>query len=518
MLESGDWVVPVMEGRPYVRKPPLINWAIAASVRLVGQVNEWGARLPSALAVLVLALGAGTMLRPFVAGRQARPSEQARAALVIGLMVLANAGLMSKGRLAEIEAMYVALTGIAMACWICFWRREASPWLTYTVPWLWLGLGLLCKGPPHLFFFYGIVVFTLWKDRSLRELWHPAHGTGVLVMLAVFAPWALAVRQRLADDPSAPPPGQTWFQQVAERFELGQFSLPDWLLAPLDSVVMLLPWSLVLIACWRRLPALAARLGGRDGALVFGMKWGLVLTALPIFLMPTVRARFLQPLTLPCLALVALVLWHDLSSKRQELWTRCATAAMALLSVAGLVMPPFLPGLRDQGPSLWLAMLATVVAALAVWRLWFRFRRISQPLRLVLATALAAVLVSTVYAASVIPASRARDDMRPIGRTLSAAAGPHQLFILNAGRTPTPLHWRFYLTCPHRVIGKLSDLPEDARFVLVPTRVADDPSTAERLSARLGFRREVLRFTDTLGNAFTLLARSDAEDVRVRPR
>ena len=31
MLRSGEWVVPFSEGEPYLRKPPLINWVIAAS-------------------------------------------------------------------------------------------------------------------------------------------------------------------------------------------------------------------------------------------------------------------------------------------------------------------------------------------------------------------------------------------------------------------------------------------------------------------------------------------------------
>ena len=30
MLESGDYLVPHIGGQPYLRKPPLINWLIAA--------------------------------------------------------------------------------------------------------------------------------------------------------------------------------------------------------------------------------------------------------------------------------------------------------------------------------------------------------------------------------------------------------------------------------------------------------------------------------------------------------
>ncbi len=32
MLETGNWIVPHIGGEPYLRKPPLINWATALSL------------------------------------------------------------------------------------------------------------------------------------------------------------------------------------------------------------------------------------------------------------------------------------------------------------------------------------------------------------------------------------------------------------------------------------------------------------------------------------------------------
>src|SRR5579885_2596794 len=56
MLETGDYVVPEVGGKSYFRKPPLVNWLVAASFRVFGARNEWTARLPSALAVLSVAM------------------------------------------------------------------------------------------------------------------------------------------------------------------------------------------------------------------------------------------------------------------------------------------------------------------------------------------------------------------------------------------------------------------------------------------------------------------------------
>src|SRR5437867_13251433 len=63
MLKTGDYVVPQVGSNPYFRKPPLVNWLVAMSFRFFGARNEWTARLPSALAVLAVALAFFTVAR-----------------------------------------------------------------------------------------------------------------------------------------------------------------------------------------------------------------------------------------------------------------------------------------------------------------------------------------------------------------------------------------------------------------------------------------------------------------------
>jgi 4-amino-4-deoxy-L-arabinose transferase-like glycosyltransferase len=529
MLESGDWILPVMEGQPYVRKPPLINWAIAASVSAAGSISEFTVRLPSALSVLALALAGAVLLRGFIAGPGATTSDQARAALLIGIVLLLHAGLFSKGRLAEIEALYVALTGIAIALWMHLWREEASPWLTYTLPWFWLGLGLLAKGPPHLFFFYGIVVAVLWKARSLRDLRHPAHFLGVLIMLGVFMPWALAVKSRLSAVKTDVKAGATWVDQLTERFSFEQFDAVNWLTGPLWALLIILPWGLVLPRFWKRLPALAGPPGSRDAALVDGLRWGVLLTAAVVLVIPATRPRFVQPLSLPALALCALVLWRGLPAVWQSWWSRLALGAAALLSLLGVAAPFFVPVLRDARHNALVAALATAGVALAVWRLWVKFRHLRQPIHLVLATALVGILLSAINAATVIPAKLPRDDTRPVGARLSQIVGSSHLAIVNPGETPSPLHWRFYLRSPHTVVRRLSQVPDHADFLLLPARQADSPEHRQRIIDTLGFPYQILRFTDALHNDFALWSRTpppdeDPEtgepastDVRIRP-
>jgi 4-amino-4-deoxy-L-arabinose transferase-like glycosyltransferase len=53
MMQAGNWLVPLLDGKPFIDKPVLFHWLQGASVALLGE-SEFAARLPSALAALAL--------------------------------------------------------------------------------------------------------------------------------------------------------------------------------------------------------------------------------------------------------------------------------------------------------------------------------------------------------------------------------------------------------------------------------------------------------------------------------
>ena len=53
MLQSGDWVTARLDCIPYLEKAPLKYWMIAGSFLVFG-VHDWAARLPVALATVLL--------------------------------------------------------------------------------------------------------------------------------------------------------------------------------------------------------------------------------------------------------------------------------------------------------------------------------------------------------------------------------------------------------------------------------------------------------------------------------
>ena len=53
MIHAGNWLVPLLDGLPYIDKPVLFHWLQGASMMLFGE-SELAARLPSAVSALVL--------------------------------------------------------------------------------------------------------------------------------------------------------------------------------------------------------------------------------------------------------------------------------------------------------------------------------------------------------------------------------------------------------------------------------------------------------------------------------
>jgi 4-amino-4-deoxy-L-arabinose transferase-like glycosyltransferase len=115
MLKTGNWVMPRIADRNYYNKPPGINWLIAASFILTGQQSELTSRLPSV--IFTLAFAVMLLWIPI-----SRMSIEGR--LLSAAIFLTAVGVIEKGRLIEIEAVYTALTGAATLLWLYYWSRN----------------------------------------------------------------------------------------------------------------------------------------------------------------------------------------------------------------------------------------------------------------------------------------------------------------------------------------------------------------------------------------------------------
>lgn len=289
MAESGDWITPRLYGQPWLEKPPLLFWMIAAGWKL-GLRDEWAARLPVALAALLfLLLYWWCLMREF---------GEPTAAASTGILATCG-GWLLYAHVAVTDIPLAATFGAAM---LLAWRG----WLKWAG--VSLGLAVLAKGLVPI----ALALPLLWRLRARwRELIVP-----LLLMLAVAGPWYTLCYGRH---------GRLLIEELIVRHHFARFFAattqvlhpqPIWFYAPV-ILVLLLPWTpLVVAARPRRLWQ-----DERSRFLVLWLGFGLLLFSL--------SAGKLPGYLLPLLPAACALLGISLVESHRPAWWLAAVAGLA---------------------------------------------------------------------------------------------------------------------------------------------------------------------------------------------
>ena len=431
MIDSGNYIVPYIGGKPYLRKPPLVSWAIAGAFNFTQPIagllnitrprNEWAARTPTVLWVLALAL-----VMVAVSGRPGWLSIEA--ALVASLLFLTTMATVEKGRLAEIEGTYFCLSGIAMVGWMAWWAQGRSPWLYWIVPHLVLGLGLLAKGPLHLLFYYAIVITVLSRAGEVRRLWHPAHFVGLVLMAGMFYAWEIPY---MKDPTAAKYATEVWREQSLGRLH-APFDLPSYLENFPRALINLLPWVLFVPLLWRRD---FTPLGARELALFRGTRVASIICFFGLLLLPGMLPRY----TLILLAPFAVLLAYALGDERLlpvsgalRAWWRTNTALAVVVALAAFAAPAVgawakreaiaEPSRFPGGFSISFEFVLLAVAGALFLSLFVVLGRhkLARPALLACGSAIVVGAGYLLYASVGIPLVNSHDHLRPSARKIDA--------------------------------------------------------------------------------------------------
>src|SRR5438046_3821469 len=185
MLSRADWVIPHVNGLPYLEKPPLFCCLTSSAMWLVGP-TEWAVRVWSALAAL------GTVLLTWRMGRRLYGGP---AGFLAGIALATMIGNALYVRKASTDQLFVFCLTLAMYGFLRDVERPDRGWTRFLLLYVGAALGVLAKGFLGLVFPLLIVVIGLaWvRPLSLREL-NPALGAAVFVVIT--GPWLLLAAQR----------------------------------------------------------------------------------------------------------------------------------------------------------------------------------------------------------------------------------------------------------------------------------------------------------------------------------
>jgi 4-amino-4-deoxy-L-arabinose transferase-like glycosyltransferase len=289
MLDTGDFTVARLSHLPYLNKPPLTFWGIAAGLEVFGR-NEWGARAFNAVCFVLTSALAG-LLGYLMWGA----SEGLLAALVYATFPVAAAAC-------NVVTPDTPLTLWSMLAMLCFWqsvngagRRE--PWKAALG--LALGLGVLTKGPAALIPTGAMFAYLVLTRQTLRFFLSPWLLLGAILSVLPIVCWYVPVIQKV--------PGAAeymWNSQVYGRIISGEFKRSPGLIGAVVTygpilTAAALPWSAIaVIGLFRFKPATNtyrwwAALTRRPAALLLFL-WAAIPTAvlcaasskLPLYILP----------------------------------------------------------------------------------------------------------------------------------------------------------------------------------------------------------------------------------------
>ena len=258
MDQSGDWVTMKLDGIRYLEKPPLPYWLDAICYSIFGQ-NVFATHLPNALAILGLA---------WLAWLWTSRGWGSRAGLYAALGVLTSIGPFLFTRFAIPEALLSFL--LLYALWGFITGLESRRPARIYGMWAAVALATLTKGLIAPVFFAAAAIPLLMLSGQWRRWRELKPVTGVLLFLAIAAPWHILCGLANPDQGhpvgNHPTPGNVhgfwYFYFVNEhilRFLGGRFP-HDYNKMPfswywLAHLVWLFPWSLflpaLLVVAWR---------------------------------------------------------------------------------------------------------------------------------------------------------------------------------------------------------------------------------------------------------------------------
>jgi 4-amino-4-deoxy-L-arabinose transferase-like glycosyltransferase len=205
MLERGEWIVPTLQGEPYLDKPPLFYWLVMLSYSLFGY-SDAAARLVPALAMH------GSVMIGYLLGRRIIGE---RSAFWGTLLLIVSPIFLGVGRLLTLDGVLTTWVTLGvLAAYLAQCRnsepeaqaRDATESLAcasgsthllrvgwWSIASMACALGVLTKGPVALLLIVPPLVVQRWLVRDAARISWRAWLAFMGIVLALNLPWYVAV-------------------------------------------------------------------------------------------------------------------------------------------------------------------------------------------------------------------------------------------------------------------------------------------------------------------------------------
>jgi 4-amino-4-deoxy-L-arabinose transferase len=326
MAATNDYVMPRIDGMPYLDKPIVYFAAEAAAMEVLGP-TEIAARLPAVIFTLATA---------FVVWWFARRHFDEESAFVAAIAYLTMPLVLAFARTVIFDS---ALTFFMVVAIVAFYvviaplppqRERVAEGRVRVLAWAAIAFGVITKGPVAIAVPLLIAIPFAIKQKKFRSLWS---WWGLAAFVAIIAPWVWAVSQVVPDFLH-----YVVVTETAQRLATKALKRtgPPWYFIPY-VIGGALPWAIVAFANareWRR---------KLDPATLYAILW-VVIPFIFFSISQSKRPQYILPV-MPAIALLV---------ARATKGFRAAAIAWIALGVALLAAPPFLkmrPELLDAAKT-----------------------------------------------------------------------------------------------------------------------------------------------------------------------
>src|SRR3954469_901052 len=310
MAATNDYVMPRLDGLPYLDKP-IVYFAAEAAVMEVLGPTEVAARLPAFLFTI-----AGAAFLWWFAKRVWGRDE----AFIAAIVFLATPLAIAFSRTVIFDAALALFITMATAFFYLACEDGARKWAA--LAWLSIGLGVITKGPVAIALPLLVAIpYAVWRKR-FRALW--SWGGLALFILAI-APWVYAISRAIPDFLH-----YVVVTETAQRLATKALKRtgPPWYFIPY-LLAGAFPWSIVLIANPRSIDR-------RDRSTIYLLLW----IAIPFIffsISQSKRPQYILPLMAPVALLIARI-WRNARTG-----SRAAGVTLMIFGVALIGAPHFVP-------------------------------------------------------------------------------------------------------------------------------------------------------------------------------
>jgi 4-amino-4-deoxy-L-arabinose transferase-like glycosyltransferase len=435
MVASGDWVIPTQQGVPWLDRPPLQYWTLAA-------IHKWVHELdPLTLRVSMVVV---TLLTALLIWWYARRVLTETGAFIAAVAYPTMGHVFDLGRRVETDGQFTLLLAGALLVWHAGYAGRWRPAWTWSLSAILAAAAALTKGTQAPVAYFGAVYLFLLLRRDWRYFLQWGHALGVILFFGLIAIWQVPFFLQTGMEGTR----ECWLAPGASRVGGNVLGLLVHLVEfPVNVFVSSLPWSPLLAALFDRR---FWRMEEQPRSAVVFMLVGMAAIFVPVWLSADGHHRYIMPMyplmAVVCGAVAQRCLQVDMEYGLRRFWRDYVRIlAVVVLGIAAVFLVATVGARFSDAAWMqtmaqpWWLLLLLVAAALVAATVMLRLAKSGRPERGLLVGFVLAAYLGVAFNGAIMHATASR--AAAIGPEVQALRQqlPEAVTLVSFG----PLHHKF---------------------------------------------------------------------------